>query len=183
MTREQTPFVYPAQCRACKMGYNSAVEYSEYSPTHGDYVPSGDYTIPSYCPACREQPGNSILLRRRVDLSDAVLTATGWVKRLLGLLDHPKDPTPPQSEQVEILLDILGEFEDPIEGWFDEEIFHERDARTFYYAYLRLDDEHFDELCTRARKEYNVRVRDLVEQGEKYMRENDLMEGLEDEDQ
>ena len=159
-------------------GYTSTVEYTEYSATNGDYVTSADYTVPSYCPTCREKRGNSTLLRHQVDLSDASLTPIGWIKHLLDRLDHPKDPTPPQSEQVEILLDLLGEFADPITGEFDVEIFHDRDAAPLYYAYCRLDDEHFNELCTRARAEYDVRVKGLVSWGERYMEENGLIEGM-----
>lgn len=179
MTREETPYRYQSQCQECNRDYTSTVEYSEYSATYGDYISIADYTVPAYCPTCREQSGNSKLHRRRVYLPNADLTPIGWIKRLLGRLEHPKDPTPPQSEQVEIFLDMLGEFEDPIDGGFDVEIFHDRDGAPFYYAYCRLDKGHFNELCTRARKEYHVQVRGLAYRGERYMRENDLIEEME----
>jgi hypothetical protein len=99
--------------------------------------------------------------------------------RLLGRLEHPKDPTPPQAEQVEIFLDMVAELEDSSTGEFDVEGFTDRNAAPFYYAYCRLDKGYFDKLCTRAREEYQVQVKGLAYRGEQYMRENGLIEEME----
>lgn len=74
---------------------------------------------------------------------------------------------------------MLVELEDPINGGFDVEGFHDRDGAPFYYAYCRLDKGHFHDLCERARKEYHVQVKGLAYRGERYMRENDLIEEME----
>ena len=180
MTREETPYRYQSQCQECNRDYTSTVEYTEYRAMYGDYISIADYTVPAYCPTCREQPGNSKHDRREVHLSfGAELTAIGWIMRLLDRLEHPKDPTPPQAEQVEIFLDMVAELEDPSTGEFDVEGFHDRDAAPFYYAYCRLDKGHFNELCTRALEEYQVQVKGLAYRGEQYMRENGLIEEME----
>lgn len=145
---------------------------------YGDFISTVDYTVPSYCPTCREEPGNSNLRRVNVRFS-ADLTVIGWIRKLFDRLEHPKDPVPPQSEQVEIFLDMLRELEDPINGGFDVEGFHDRDGAPFYYAYCRLDDEPFIDLCERAQKEYHVQVKGLAYRGERYMRESGLIEEME----
>lgn len=172
MVKEQTPYRYEATCRECNDSYTATVLYSETPPEYGDYIPTADYIVPSYCPGCREKPGNSILLHRTVDLDDATLSRLGRIKRLFGRLDHPTDPTPSQPKQVDILLEQLAAC-DPDGDGFNEDLFSDHDGVAFYCAFRRLDDEHLAELCYRARQEYGVWIPEFVERGEEYLRERE----------
>ena len=177
LIREKTPYRYSAQCPECGRDYTSTVEYIECRAMYGDFISTVDYVVPAYCPTCREEPGNSNLRRVNVRFG-AELRPIGWIKKLFDRLEHPKDPVLPQSEQVEIFLDMIPELQDPT-GAFDVEGFQDRDGAPFYYAHCRLDYEPFVDLCEKARKQYQVQVKGLAYRGERYMRESGLIEQIE----